>query len=139
MKMLTGALIGLVLLGGCSTGQTASPAPTVTVTVPGPSVPLPGPTVTVPVPAPAVTVTAPPPQASGVVGDGVWTVGEDIAPGTYVTVVAVSGECSWAITKSGSNGQEAVAVGFPGGGKPRVTLKAGQDFSSSDCGEWTPA
>lgn len=133
MKIATGAAV-LILLAGCSATTEAAPAPTVTVTEY-----VPQPAVTVPVPGPTVTVEAAPPQPSGTVGDGVWTVGQDIPPGNYVTTAAVTGDCAWAITKTGTNGQEPVALDFPGGGRPRVTLKVGQDFSTTDCGEWAPA
>lgn len=69
-------------------------------------------------------------------GDGVWTVGEDIPPGTYKVTAAVSAGCYWSITVSGSNGDNIVANALPSGGYPKVTLKKGQDFETEDCGTW---
>ena len=43
-------------------------------------------------------------------GDGTWTVGVDIAPGTYRTEHAVtSGMCYWGIYRSGTNGAVIIA------------------------------
>ncbi|NEC92949.1 hypothetical protein G3I71_46130, partial [Streptomyces sp. SID12501] len=41
--------------------------------------------------------------ADAQIHDGTWTVGVDIAPGTYRTIEPVSGTCYWAIYKSGTN------------------------------------
>ena len=73
--------------------------------------------------------------AANTVGDGIWTVGVDIEPGTY-RATNVSADCYWAVLVSGTNGAEIVNNGIPGGGNPQVTVREGQDFETSSCGEW---
>jgi hypothetical protein len=63
-------------------------------------------------------------------------VGTDVQPGHYRTTAAVSGGCYWMITKSGTNGSDIIQNGLPTGGYPTVTLSAGQDFTTQDCGSW---
>lgn len=82
---------------------------------------------------PPVESPSPTPQ---VWGDGTWIVGEDIPAGTYKVTAPVGSRCYWEITASGTNGAKILANDIPGGGYPKVTLKKGQDFSSSDCGDW---
>jgi hypothetical protein len=74
--------------------------------------------------------------AANSVGDGIWTVGVDIEPGTY-RATDVSADCYWGIYVSGTNGADIVNNGIPGGGNPQVTIEEGQDFDSQRCGEWT--
>ncbi|WP_154663787.1 hypothetical protein [Saccharomonospora iraqiensis] len=74
--------------------------------------------------------------AANTVGDGTWTVGVDLEPGTY-RAQDVSSDCYWAISASGSNGSDLLENDIPGGGNPTVTLAEGQDFQSRRCGEWT--
>lgn len=73
--------------------------------------------------------------AANTVTDGVWVVGTDIKPGTY-RARNVPSDCYWAITRSGSNGDDIINNGIPGGGNPTVTLSKGQDFTTQRCGEW---
>ena len=40
--------------------------------------------------------------------EGTWTVGTDVAAGTYRTSAAISGDCYWSITKSGTNGSDII-------------------------------
>lgn len=70
------------------------------------------------------------------VAAGIWTVGRDIAPGTYRPSEPVGEDCYWAITVSGSNGAEIIENGIPGGGFPTVTVSEGQDLELSRCGSW---
>lgn len=70
------------------------------------------------------------------ISEGVWEVGTDIKPGRYRTDVAVS-DCYWAITRGGSNGDDILANDNVSGGRPSVTLKRGQEFKSSGCGDWS--
>lgn len=72
--------------------------------------------------------------AANSIGEGIWTVGTDIAPGTYRTSQPVSSDCYWKITKSGTNGSDIIKNDIPGGGMPTVTLSVGQDFTNSRCG-----
>jgi hypothetical protein len=74
--------------------------------------------------------------AANSVGDGIWTVGVDIEPGTY-RATDVSADCYWGIYVSGTNGADIVNNGIPGGGNPQITIEEGQDFESQRCGEWT--
>ena len=76
-------------------------------------------------------------KAKNTIGEGTWAVGRDIAPGTYVSAAAVSSDCYWAILAGGSNGSDIIENDIPGGGRPSVTLSAGQDFKTSSCGTWT--
>jgi hypothetical protein len=72
--------------------------------------------------------------AANSIGEGNWTVGSDIAPGTYRTSAAVTGDCYWSITKSGTNGSDIIENDIPTGGFPTVVLRAGQDFTNRGCG-----
>jgi hypothetical protein len=74
--------------------------------------------------------------AANTVTDGIWTVGVDIEPGTY-RATSVAADCYWAVLVTGSNGSDIVDNGIPGGGSPTVTVKEGQDFETTRCGEWT--
>ncbi|MGO4591565.1 hypothetical protein [Paenarthrobacter sp. 2TAF44] len=75
-------------------------------------------------------------KAARTVGDGTWTVGTDIEPGTYRAAAEVGSTCYWGIYRSGSNGNDIIENDIPGGGRPVVTLSAGQDFNSTRCGKW---
>jgi len=74
---------------------------------------------------------------SSSITEGVWEVGSDIKPGRYRTEEAVT-DCYWAITRGGSNGDDIIANDNVSGGRPSVTLKRGQEFKSSRCGDWSP-
>jgi len=75
-------------------------------------------------------------KAANTVGDGTWTVGKDIEPGTYRAAAAVGSTCYWGIYQSGTNGSKIIENDIPGGGRPVVTLSNGQDFNSTRCGKW---
>jgi hypothetical protein len=75
-------------------------------------------------------------KAANTVGDGTWTVGTDIEPGTYRAAAAVGSSCYWGIYRSGSNGGDIIENDIPGGGRPVINLSAGQDFNSTRCGKW---
>lgn len=85
---------------------------------------------------PAATTKAapPPPPAPATIEDGTWTVGEDFPAGKYL-VKGAPADCFWSIYKSGTN-QSDIIDNHIGGGNLRVTLKAGQDFTSQGCGTW---
>jgi hypothetical protein len=85
---------------------------------------------------PAAEVTTKPAAAAVTVEDGIWTVGVDIPAGKYRTTAPVSGDCYWAITKSGTNGEDIISNDLPSGGRPQVTVKKGQDFNTQGCGTW---
>ncbi len=68
------------------------------------------------------------------IGEGIWTVGIDIEPGTYRTADPLAGYCYWAIYRSGTNGDDIIENDGPEGGFPTVTLSEGQDFENHGCG-----
>lgn len=127
--------VGTALLCGFASGVAFDRAPTdhapssAFTTVEPPSA-----TTSAPAPSP-VKVVAPSP-APVTVEDGTWTVGTDIPAGTYRVTANVESGCYWAILKSGTNGEDIIANDIVDGGRPQVTLKKGQDFKTSDCGQW---
>ncbi|MFF1830534.1 hypothetical protein [Paenarthrobacter sp. NPDC058040] len=76
-------------------------------------------------------------KAANTVREGTWTVGVDIEPGTYRTDAEVSSSCYWGIYRTGSNGSDIIDNDIVSGGRPTVTLSAGQDFKTTRCGAWT--
>jgi len=72
---------------------------------------------------------------AGEIGEGIWTVGVDIAAGTWRPVEGASEDCYWAIHATGNNGEDIISNGL-GGGRPTVNLSEGQDFETSRCGDW---
>ena len=131
VTFLCGAVLGIVGLGGSSsTPQTVSSPSPVYIYVTAPAV------AATTTPPTASAPTKPPPAPAPTITDGVWTVGLDFPAGKYRTTEAVGGDCYWAITKSGTNGEDIIANDIPGGGRPIVTLKNGQDFNSARCGTW---
>lgn len=93
-------------------------------------------TPTTPTTSAAVATTAPAPEPKPTIDEGVWTVGVDFPAGTYRVAVPVSDSCYWEITKSGTNGDDIIANDIVEGGRPTVTLRKGQDFTSKRCGTW---
>jgi hypothetical protein len=81
----------------------------------------------------AVTVVEQQIEANSV-GEGTWTVGRDVAPGTYRTSEPVNGDCYWEITRSGTNGSSIIENDIVVGGFPTVQLSEGQDFTNNRCG-----
>ncbi|MGQ1798876.1 hypothetical protein ACT4S5_17315 [Kocuria oceani] len=75
-------------------------------------------------------------KAENTIQEGTWTVGVDVAPGTYRSTDAVGSRCYWAILTTGTNGDDIIANDIPGGGRPSVTLAEGQDFETARCGTW---
>lgn len=49
---------------------------------------------------------------------------------------SVDSDCYWAVLQTGTNGSDIIENGIPGGGRPTVTVKKGQDFESQRCGTW---
>jgi len=126
--------IGAAGASGSSTATVASLAtPTTTVTVAGPVITetVAGPETTVVAPAPAA------PAAGSVIEEGQWEVGVDVPAGVYkVTVALATGaNCYWSITQHG-NSANIISNDIVQGGKPTVTLKKGQDFTTQRCGTW---
>ena len=122
--LIAGAVtVGILGLGAC-----AVPHDTIETSTPPPA---PAPAAA----APEQAAPAPAPAPAGI-SEGVWLVGEDVAPGRYCVTAAVSGDCYWEITTSGGT---IVDNDFVSGGRPTVTLKAGQQFKTQGCGDWAKA
>jgi hypothetical protein len=92
--------------------------------------------------------TTPPPPGTGqipegtsgrptILGDDVVHAGEDVPAATYRAVKPVDpdGYCYWQ-KSSDAEGQHIISNGNPTGGRPAVTLKAGQWFTSQGCPDW---
>lgn len=62
-------------------------------------------------------------------------VGEDVPAGTYRVPESVDGDCYW-MKSTDSEGGNIIANDIVQGGRPQVSLKAGQWFTSQRCGEW---
>jgi hypothetical protein len=93
--------------------------------------------VAVPAATSSTTEPAAAPPATPTIREGTWTVGTDFPPGTYRTTADVGSSCYWQITKPGGNEvTDIIANDFPGGGRPQVTLEAGQKFKTNRCGTW---
>lgn len=75
------------------------------------------------------------PSLEATFSEGVWLVGEDISPGRYRTTQAVSEECYWEISRPGTT--TIIDNDFVTGGRPTVTLRRGQQFTTRRCGDWT--
>lgn len=80
------------------------------------------------------------PSKPTIKGDDIVHVGEDVPAGTYRATKAVTTDqhCYWSINKTdnASDIDSIIANGLPSGGRPQVTLKAGQWFSSDRCNDW---
>ncbi|MFK0006924.1 hypothetical protein ACIQTZ_07715 [Paenarthrobacter sp. NPDC090520] len=74
------------------------------------------------------------PAAAGTIVEGVWLVGEDVAPGEYKTVNEVTDGCYWRITRPG--GGSDGTMGAVTSGHPVVKLSKGQRFTTHGCGTW---
>ena len=68
---------------------------------------------------------------STIPGDGTYLVGEDIQPGTYQAGGADGRICSWQRT-----GVSVTSLG-EARGPARVSVQAGETFTSDGCQEWT--
>jgi hypothetical protein len=84
----------------------------------------------------AVTATETHIQETTLVDGRVYTVGTTMQAGTY-QATSNSTRCYWKITTSGSNYEDIVQNDLGTQGVLNVTVDAGQDFQSSNCGNWT--
>jgi hypothetical protein len=152
VPILAAAGTGLVgLLAGVGIGAapasdtvTTAGASTVTVTKTAAGTGAATVTVTGKAPAPAaktvtVKVTQGPPKAKAAMGEGSYLVGEDIAPGRYRMIEAAGGNCYWGIYRAGTNQADIIQNDIVTGGRATVTLKKGQEFDSTGCGDWAKA
>jgi hypothetical protein len=87
-------------------------------------------------PKPVKTVN-PKPAPVTIGGDDIVHVGEDIPAGTYraATSVEPGSLCYWK-KSSDAEGDNIIDNDIPTGGRPQVTLKSGQWFSTSNCPTW---
>jgi hypothetical protein len=72
-------------------------------------------------------------------GNDVVRVGEDVPAGTYraVTPVEPGTPCYWVKSKNAeADISSIIDNGVPTGGRPQVTLKTGQWFTSQGCPDW---
>ncbi|HWU58790.1 MAG TPA: hypothetical protein VN045_08725 [Microbacteriaceae bacterium] len=84
----------------------------------------------------AVTATETHIQETTLVDGRVYTVGTTMQGGTY-QANSTSARCYWKITTSGTNYEDIVQNDLGTQGVLNVTVGAGQDFQSSNCGNWT--
>lgn len=127
LGIAAGVAIGYPLFSGPAMMPTGAVQPATTATVRA--------TVTQTV-RPKVSRTPKPSPSPVSVDDGTWVVGEDIPAGTYKAMSRVGDGCYWALYKSGTNSETIIANDFPGGGRPVVTVRRGQDFRTARCGSW---
>lgn len=128
--LVIGAIAGLCLVGAGAVaifeGAGHNPDPTV-----GP--------VAAPSGTDAATASSRPPASARptIGGDDIVHVGEDVPAGVYraATSVTKSSGCYW-VKSSDAEGADIIDNDLPTGGRPQVTLKAGQWFTSSDCPAW---
>lgn len=71
-------------------------------------------------------------------GDGEYTVGKDIRPGTYRTMARPLLDCYWErSTAAGGIIANQLVTNAPRGAT--VTVRRGEGFTARDCGPWIPA
>lgn len=90
-------------------------------------------------PSPTTSTKVTPKKAANpqIGGNDIVQVGKDVPSGTYRTGQPVGeGEvCVWVKSKD-PEGAQFIDGGTPMGGRPAVTLKAGQWFQSTGCPDW---
>jgi hypothetical protein len=86
------------------------------------------------IPAPSGKPPAPP---TAIKGDDLVQVGEDVPAGTYRAVAEVGeGDLCYWLKSADAEGEKIIDNGVPTGGRPQVTLKKGEWFTSQGCPEW---
>ena len=138
IALLVGTGIGSS--SGDATGDTASAAasstPATTVTLPGAAATVPGPTVTVTA-STVKTVTSAPKVAVAMEGDGIYEVGVDVKPGTYVSAKPEL-NCYWARLKGSGGSFSDIIANNNTSGRSLVTIKkTDKFFETSGCEPWT--
>lgn len=136
-----GSVVAFVVgIGVGGAGQKPEPSKaaaerTVTVTAPAP----PADTVTAPAPAPVTVIEEPPPPPgpAATLGNGVYEVGVDVAPGQYKTdgPSGSMGMCYWARSNNDSGEFEALITNGIVEGPGSLTINAGEFVEIS--GEYT--
>lgn len=146
LKFIGGLLMGLfIFFVGVATGSaTAGPGNTSSpgfvvgqsVAAAVSSAPVSSPATKAPAAKPKATTKPPAPKPT-IAADAIVHVGEDVPAGTYRADTDVRGmDCYWSKTND-AEGVDIIANALPSGGRPQVTLKKGQWFSSERCGSWT--
>jgi hypothetical protein len=128
----------LAMTIGAAGASSSSTAPVAAESVPATTVTVSGPVVTMTVAAPAPKAAAKPaPAAPATIEEGQWEVGVDVPAGVYKVTAAVDpgAQCYWKITQHGKP-DNIINNDIVAGGKPTVTLKKGQDFTTQSCGTW---
>ncbi|WP_110180542.1 hypothetical protein [Nocardioides solisilvae] len=74
--------------------------------------------------------------ADSVVGDGVFEVGVDVAPGTW-TSSGGSDSCTWVVRTAEDGGDVVTEESVAGGAAAEVTLADDLFFETSGCGDWS--
>lgn len=129
------SLFAVLIAGGGDENRAAQVAsvPEPTFTVPDPGL---QPTLD-PEPIPEPVETTPAKPSKPTIEDGVYHVGEDIAPGTYRLAEPVSSSdlCYWRKSKD-AEGSNIIDNDLGSTGRLQVTLKRGQWFEANRCGTW---
>ena len=117
--------------GGATNASSIATQVTVTKAVPGPTQFA---TVTT---GPTVRITAEPAQPkTAMAGEGIYEVGVDVRPGTYLSPPADSGNCYWA-RLSGPDTSEEIIDNGNSAGQVLVTIKKSDKFfMASGCNDW---
>jgi hypothetical protein len=85
---------------------------------------------------PTAAVSAPPGALRSAFGDGTWTVGTDITPGTYTTQTASN--CHWDVEGDSGGGQHGNVASATSSGQVTVVVSStDKTFTSSGCGTWS--
>lgn len=71
----------------------------------------------------------PTPKPKPTIGEGIWTVGEDIPAGTYKVTENAGEDCYWARLKPDGD----IIDNYLGGGRPKVRIRKGEQFETSGC------
>lgn len=144
LRFIAGAIMSLfILFVGILIGSVTASAPTPAATF-GEAVATSAPAVRLTSPVTTSSTTTPsrsprPTKAAPVVhaipSDTLVHVGEDVPAGVYRVETNVPGGCYWQ-KSSDAEGQAILANDIVTGGRPQVTLKSGQWFTSERCGAW---
>lgn len=70
-----------------------------------------------------------------IAGDDIVLIGTDAPAGTYRTSEKIAGLCYWMKSRD-AEGSNIIDNDIPSGGRPQVTLKKGEWFTSKGCPEW---
>lgn len=135
---LAAALALIVFCGGLtaivSSGADPDPAPIKPTAIPTTTAPTLSAKKVAPAPKTAVPVDKPAPATIN--GDDLVHIGEDAPAGTYRAAGPIEGDmCYWKKSKD-AEGTDIIANDIPAGGRPQVTLKKGQWFTSQGCPQW---